>query len=283
MTSRTVVSEHDAMFQISEAIAPTWERRRADIEKVATPVREWLMRELGPQEGDTVLELAAGVGDTGFEAARIVGERGRVITSDFSPAMLDAARRRGSELGLTNVEYRPIDAERIDLDDDSVDGVLCRFGYMLLADPEAGFAETRRVLRPAGRVALAVWGAPEQNPFFTIIGIALVQRGHVPPPEPPPAPGIFSLANPERLEGLLRAAGFANVRTEEVRGQFVVADVDAYLSLTADTAGPVGLALQALGASDRAAVAADAEDALRRFVTPDGYVVPCLALCAVAS
>jgi hypothetical protein len=128
-----------------------------------------------------------------------------------------------------------------------------------------------------------VWGPPEQNPFFTTIGITLVQRGHVPPPEPPPAPGIFSLASPERLEGLLRDAGFANVRTEDVRGQFVVGDVDGYLSLISDTAGPIGLALRALGASDRAAVAADVEDALRRFVTPDGYEVPCVALCAVAS
>jgi ubiquinone/menaquinone biosynthesis C-methylase UbiE len=283
MTSTVARSQHDAILQITEAIAPTWERRRADIEKVATPVRDWLLRELGPQEGDTVLELAAGVGDTGFEAARIVGERGRLVTSDFSPAMLDAARRRGSELGLTNVEYRLIDAERIDLVDDSVDGVLCRFGYMLLADPEAGFAETRRVLRPGGRVALAVWGAPEQNPFFTIVGMTLVQRGHVPPPEPPPAPGIFSLASADRLGGLLRAAGFANVRTKEVHGQFVVPDVEAYLSLIADTAGPVGLALRALGASDRADVAADVQDGLRRFVTSKGYEVPCVALCAVAS
>ena len=251
MTSRTVDrSQHDAMLQIAEAIALTWEGRRADIEQVATPIREWLLRELDPQAGDTVLELAAGVGDTGFEAARIVGEGGRLVTSDFSPAMLDAARRRGSELGLTNVEYRLIDAERIELADESVDGVLCRFGYMLLADPEAAFAETRRVLRRGSRVALAVWGAPEENPFFTIAGISLVQHAHIPPPEPPPAPGVFSMASPARLEGLLQAAGFENVRTEEVRGRFVVPDVEAYLSLTSDTAGPVGLALRALGASE---------------------------------
>lgn len=283
MTSRTVdVSERDAMFQISEAIAPTWERRRADIEKVATPIREWLLRELGAKEGDTVLELAAGVGDTGFEAAGIVGERGRVITSDFAPAMLDAARRRGSELGLSNVEYRLIDAERIELPDDSVDGVLCRFGYMLVPDPAAAFAETRRVLRPGGRVALAVWGAPERNPFFSIVGISLVQRGHIPPPEPPPAPGVFSMASPERLEGLLGAAGFAEARTEEVHGRFVVPDVEEYLSLTADTAGPIALALRGLSGPDRDAVEADVEDALRRFAADAGYEVPCVALGAVA-
>jgi len=277
------VSERQAMLEMAEAIAPTWERRRAEIEEVATPVREWMLRELRPEEGDTVLELAAGVGDTGFEAAQIIGQRGRLVTSDFSPAMLDAARRRGSELGLTNVDYRILDAERIELDDDSVDGILCRFGYMLLPDPVAAFAETRRVLRPGGRLALAVWGALERNPFFAIIGISLVQHGHIPPPEPPPAPGPFSMASPERLETLLRGAGFAEVRTEELEGRFVIPDVDEYVSVIADTAGPMALALRELSEPDRGAVKADVGDSLRRFATGGGYELPAVALCAVAS
>jgi SAM-dependent methyltransferase len=271
------------IYEIAEAIAPTWERRRADIEEVAAPLREWMLRELRLQEGDTVLELAAGVGETGFEAATIVGETGRLITSDFSPAMLEAARRRGAELGVTNVDYRIIDAERIELDDDSVGGVLCRFGYMLMPDPAAALAETRRVLRPGGRLTLAVWGALERNPFFAIIGISLVQRGHIPPPEPPPAPGPFSLASAERLEELLRDAGFAEVRTEELHGRFVIPDVDEYLSVIADTAGPIALALRGLAKSDLAAVRTDVEDSLRRFAATDGYELPCVALCAVAS
>jgi SAM-dependent methyltransferase len=282
MDAQTLDRQRSALYEIAEAIAPTWERRRAEVEEVATPVREWLLRELRPREGQTVLELAAGVGETGFEAAATLGESGRLITSDFSPAMLDAARRRGVELGVTNADYRIVDAERIELDDDSVDGVLCRFGYMLMADPAAALAETRRVLRPGGRLALAVWGALERNPFFAIIGISLVQRGHVPPPEPPPAPGPFSLASPERVEGLLRGAGFTEVRTEEVPGRFVVPDVDEYLSLIADTAGPLALTLRELAEPDRAAVRADVEEALRRFAAAEGYELPCVALCAVA-
>jgi ubiquinone/menaquinone biosynthesis C-methylase UbiE len=280
--AKTLDAQKRQIFETAEAIAPTWERRRADVEEVATPVREWMLRELRPQEGHTVLELAAGVGETGFEAARIVGETGRLITSDFSPAMLEAARRRGAELGVTNVEYRIVDAERIELEHDSVDGVLCRFGYMLMPDPATALAETRRVLRPGGRLALAVWGAPERNPFFAIIGISLVQRGHIPPPEPPPAPGPFSLASADRVEELLRDAGFAEVRTEEVPGRFVIPDVDEYLSVIADTAGPVALALRGLAQSDLAVVRTDVEDSLRRFAAGDGYELPCLALCAVA-
>jgi ubiquinone/menaquinone biosynthesis C-methylase UbiE len=283
MDTATLERHRQEIYEIAEAIAPTWERRRADVEEVATPVREWMLRELHPQEGDTVLELAAGVGETGFEAATIIGQSGRLITSDLSPAMLEAARRRGAELGVTNVEYRVIDAEHIELDDDSVDGVLCRFGYMLVADPAAAFAETRRVLRPGGRLTLAVWGALERNPFFSIIAISLVQRGHIPPPEPPPAPGPFSMASAEGVERLLRGAGFGEVRTEEVLGRFVLPDGDEYLSLIADTAGPIALAFRGLAESERAAVRTDVEASLRRFATDGGYELPCVALCAVAS
>ncbi|MFN2490941.1 MAG: class I SAM-dependent methyltransferase [Actinomycetota bacterium] len=123
-----------------------------------------MIRELAPQPGDTELELAAGAGDTGFEAAAILGEGGRLISTDFSPAMVDVARGRSAELRVGNVDHRVMDAEHIELETDSVDGVLCRFGYVLMADPATALSETRRVLRPSGRLALAVWGTTERNP-----------------------------------------------------------------------------------------------------------------------
>jgi ubiquinone/menaquinone biosynthesis C-methylase UbiE len=281
MATQSIERQRQEIYEIAEAIAPTWERRRAEVEAVSTPVREWMLRALSPRPGDTVLELAAGIGETGFDAAAIVGEGGRLICTDFSPAMLAAARRRGAERGLSSVEYRVIDAERIELEADSVDGVLCRFGYMLMPDPATALAETRRVLRAGGRVALAVWGTMEDNPFFTIVAISLVQQGHLPPPEPP-GPPVFSMASAERTTALLEGAGFAGVRTAEVAVRFSVANVDEYLSLIADTAGPLGLALRALSATDRDAVKADVEGALARFAAEGGYEIPGIALCAVA-
>jgi SAM-dependent methyltransferase len=283
MTTDMIEERRRELYEIAQAIAPTWERRRAEIEDATAPVRAWMLKELRPREGDTVLELAAGVGETGFEAAAAVGGTGRLITSDLSPAMLEAARRRGEELALANVDYRVFDAERIELDDDCVDGVLCRFGYMLMIDPPAAFAETRRVLRSGGRVTLAVWAALERNPFFGIIVLSLIQRGHIPPPEDSPANGPFSMASGERVERLLRDAGFAEVRTEDVSGRFVVPDVDGYLSLIADTAGPIGLALRGLSETDRAEVRAEVEDLLGRFASGTGFELPCVAVCAVAS
>ena len=269
-------------YEVAQTLAPTWAKRSSQIEQVTAPVREWLVRELAPSEGDVILELAAGVGDTGFDAAERLGDGGRLISSDFSPNMLEQARRRGVERGVGNAEYQVIDAERIELDDDSVDGVICRYGYMLMADTAAALAETRRVLRPRGRLVLAVWGSPERNPFFSILGGKLVEGGHVPPPEPPPAPGIFAMGSEERTAQLLGAAGFGDVRIAEIEVRFTVPSVREYLEFTADTAGPVAIALRRVSAEDREALEPELEEAFAPFATGDGYELPGVALCAAA-
>ncbi len=268
-------------YQTWGEMAPGWERRRAQLAEALTPVRGWLLSELAPRAGETVLELGAGPGDTGFEAAAMVGEGGRLISTDFSPEMVEVARRRGAELGLRNVEHRVIDAERIELDADSVDGVLCQSGYMLMADPAAALAETRRVLRPGGRLALSVWGAPERNPWAAIGGRILVERGHIPPPEPQ-APGIFSMASEESTRGLLDGAGFAAERTEVVPVRFAFRDFDDYQRWVMEVAGPIALVVRGLSEGERKAVWTQLEEALTAFVADGGYELPGAALCAVA-
>src|SRR3712207_5458529 len=138
--------------------------------KASRPVSEWMIRRLGPQPGDTVLELAAGLADTGLMAARLVGESGRIIVTDFTPEMVAAARRRAQELGVRNGEFRVRDAGRRDLAADVVGGVLCRWAYMLMRDAAAAFAATRRVLGPGGRLAFSVWAARERNPPHAVVG-----------------------------------------------------------------------------------------------------------------
>jgi SAM-dependent methyltransferase len=278
----TAASQGFTSLEVAEALAPTWHSRREQIEAVCTPLRELMVRELDPQTGDTVLELAAGTGETGFDAAERLGEGGRLISSDFSQGMLDGARRRGEERGIENAEYRVIDAERIELEDDSVDGAICRFGYMLMEDPAAALSETRRVLRPGGRLVLSVWGPPDRNPFFMIPAMSLLQRGHLPPPEPPPAPGLFAMADPERTAGLLRDAGFEEARTEEFTLTFPPPSAEAFVEFMADTAGPIAMALRGLSEADRAEVASDVDESLTPFAADGGYQVPSLALVTVA-
>ena len=269
-------------FDTWEAMASGWERQRAEIEATTTPLREWLISALGPKPGDTVLELAAGPGETGFEAAALVGESGSVISTDFSPGMVEVARRRAEELGLRNVEHRVMDAERLELEDDSVDGVLCRFGFMLMPDPAAALSETRRVLRPGGRLALAVWTAADRNPWISIVGRMLVERGLVPSPEPG-APGMFSMGGEERTRALLEDAGFTVGRLEEVPVRFVYRDVDDYVLRAQDTGGMFAKVWREASGEEQATMKAQLADSFAPFAVDGGYELAGVALAAVAS
>ncbi len=142
-----------------------------------------------------MIDIAAGPGDLGFQVAELVGGGGRVMSTDFAPEMVEVARRLGEARGVGNVDHAVLDAERMGLEDDCVDAAVCRWGYMLMADPGAALRETRRILREGGPLAFAVWASPERNPWAALPAATLVQRGHLPPPEPG-APGIFALADP---------------------------------------------------------------------------------------
>lgn len=243
---------------------------------------DWLLARLDPQPGETVLELAAGTGDVGYEAAKRLGPGGRLITTDFSPTMVDHARRRAEELGVENAEIRVVDAERIDLGDGSVDGVLCRFGYMLMGDAGAALRETRRVLRPGGRLAFAVWGSPERNPWAGAIARILVERGAVPQPEPG-QPGIFALGDPERLRALVAGAGFDDVVVEELPLVLDYGDAAGHWDFLVSAAGAVAGVLAGLAEDERESVRQELESRLEPLVADGGYPLPAVALTVAAS
>jgi SAM-dependent methyltransferase len=225
------------------AMAPGWRQRHDWLRKNNAPVDEWLVSHADPQPGQTWLDVAGGPGDLALALAERVGDGGRVIYSDFAPEMVEVARGFGA--GRPNIDFRALDAERMDLDDDSVDGVGCRFGYMLMADPAAALRETRRVLRGGGRLAFAVWSTPERNPWATIPVMTLAQRGLVPPPEPT-GPGMFALGRPERIRELVGGAGFADPEIEEISFAFHYADADDLWDALVSLAGSVARAVTVL-------------------------------------
>jgi SAM-dependent methyltransferase len=209
-------AHRDVSLRSWEEAAPGWVRSQQMLREFGAPVSRWLIDAIGPRPGQSVLELAAGLGETGLLAAEVVAPLGGAIISDQAEAMLAGARERALELGLSNVEFRVLNAEWIDLPVASVDAALCRWGYMLMADPAAALGETRRVLRSGGRLALAVWDSLEHNPWAQLPALELGERGLSAPPAPG-TPGPFALGSSERVRDMLEQAGFAEVHVEALK------------------------------------------------------------------
>jgi SAM-dependent methyltransferase len=276
--------QHETARQQSRAawgaVARGWYAQRDELWKASRPVSEWMVRRLDPKSGDTVLELAAGLADTGLMAARLVGESGHLIVTDFTTEMVAAARRRAEELGVQNAEFRVLDAERMDLKTESVDGVLCRWAYMLMIDPSAAFAETRRVLRPGGRLAFSVWAARELNPALSLVGGALESQGHIPPPDPE-APSAFAMADPGYIRELVVGAGFDEPEIEEVTFRWPFADRDAYWRYVTETSASSSPILRSLPPEEQAKVREHVHEVARQFQSGEGYDFPAVCLNAV--
>ena len=131
------------------SVASGWERQRQLFLTSTGMVSERLVALLDPRPGEAILELAAGPGDTGLLAARSLGPGGRLVSTDFAPEMVEAARRRAAELGLEEVvTFAVEDMQSLSFADSSFDGAVCRWGWMLVPDMETAAREISRVLRP---------------------------------------------------------------------------------------------------------------------------------------
>ena len=215
-----------------------WGRRQADLRKMTAGLTQAMIDALDPQPGQRLLELAAGPGETGFVAAQRVGPTGSLLSTDQAPEMVDIARRRAAELGLTNVEFAEIDAHRLELEPAGFDGVLCRFGFMLMVDPDEALRRTRCVLRDEGRLVLATWDTPDQNLWMSAPVIQLVSRGAMELP-PPGGPSPFAMSDPADIETRLRDAGFASAHAKKFSFTHNYPSFDGYWAATLDMAGPI--------------------------------------------
>ena len=197
--------------------------------------------------------------------------------------MLDAARRRAAELGLEDVSFAVEDAAALTFDDDAFDGILCRWGLMLVPDMDAAAAEMRRVARPGGRVALAVWASPDANEWMTASGRAALELGLTEPPDPE-APGPFRLSGEGALEAVLSGAGLSVQALEDVPLMWHASSVDEWWEISTDMSRLLALLRAQLTDDQLADVRQAAERRLARYLDPDGTLaVPSLARVAVAT
>jgi SAM-dependent methyltransferase len=264
------------------AVAPGWEEHAAWTDSRGAAVTERMLALTLPRPGERVLELACGPGGMGLVAAEHVGPDGEVVVSDVAPQMTAIAAARAEARGLRNVSTRELDLEHIGEPGESYDVVLCREGLMLVPDPLQAAREIRRVLRPGGRVALAVWGPRERNPWLGVLFDAVSAQLGAPMP-PPGLPGPFSLEDADRLAGLLSEAGLGDVEVSELPAPYHAATVDEWWTRTSALAGPLAQILAALPEPAAEALRARAREGIAAYETPTGLEIPGVSLIASAT
>ena len=221
-----------------------------------------------PGADEHVLDVACGTGLVTFDAAWEIGRGGSALGVDISGQMVEAARRRAEDRRMPNINFTRMDAEALDLPDESFDVALCSLGLMYVPDPAQAVREMRRVLRPGGRLALAVWGERAQcgwSPVFEIVDAEVTSDV---------CPMFFQLGQGDRLARLCMSAGFEAVAHKRIASRLTYADAQEACD-AAFIGGPVALAWSRFDAETRSRVQARYLEAIDRWRQADGsYELP---------
>lgn len=254
-----------------------WLHHEATVEAMMADVSDRLMERAAVGPGDRVLEVGCGGGGLSVRLARAVGRDGAVLGLDVSARLLARAEGRRAEAGLAQLSFREADAQVAALPEAGFTHLVSQFGVMFFADPVAAFANLRRALRPGARVVLAAQASIGDSAFFALAWEAAVARlGRPEKGGVPGAPGPFAFADLRRTEGILREAGFAEVRGEAVDMLFRIPGGLGEAAEIGTRIGAGGARIREAGASEaeRLAVVEALRGAFAPYAGPDGVALP---------
>jgi ubiquinone/menaquinone biosynthesis C-methylase UbiE len=240
----------------SEDYEPLWQQQLA-------PARAALLAAAALEAGEQVLDVACGTGLLTFEAARLVGAAGRVVGTDIAGRMIDTARR----MAPPNVSFQRMDAQKLDLPAASFDAVLCSLGLMYVPDAVTAVSEMLRVLRPGGRVALAVWGERSQcgwAPLFEIVEAEVASEV---------CPLFFRLGQQDQLADLCAQAGLEVFDNRRLRSTLRYANASQACD-AAFVGGPVALAWSRFNEDTKLRVCQRYASAIEPWRHHNGYGIP---------
>jgi len=260
-------------------VAEAWDRGAAARARAFGAATERMLELANIIRGSRVLDIAAGAGDQTLTVARRVGPTGYVLATDIAASMLDLTAAAASRAGLTNVQTRVMDAQRLEIEAESFDAVISRFGLMLIPDPHKALREIRRVLRGGGKGAAIVFSTPDQCPYLSIPHAIARRVGRL--TSPSELFGEFRLSGPGVLEDAYSRAGFQDVAVHQIPTRRTFPSVTEAVEYA--KALPVRELMGRLSESEQRQAWAEIEVALRQFEGPHGYESPCMLLIAVGT
>jgi SAM-dependent methyltransferase len=257
----------------------TWARFQEALDRQVEPLGLAAMDVLCPAEGEHIVDIGCGCGQSSLALAARVRPTGSVVGVDISQPMLDVAFRRPRTADL-QVTFRKLDAQTGDLGDDLFDAAFSRFGVMFFSDPVAAFANIRASLKPDGRLAFVCWRTLNENPWMQApLQAALPLLPPLAPPDPA-APGPFAFADPSRVRSILADSGYGSVTINPFDADIGGEDLDQTLKL-ALRIGPLGRALR-----EHPEFVGNVTDAVRdvlsKYLTSNGVRMPAAVWIALA-
>ena len=265
----------DNAEQIAEwngALGRRWAAMQRDIDRIVVPFGDAALEVAAPQAGEQVIDIGCGCGDTTIEIARRVGETGMVLGIDVSQPMLEVARARAAAANCAHLSFRNADASKAALPADT-DLLFSRFGVMFFSQPANAFRHLRNALRPGGRCVFACWRAPRDNPWaMAPLAAARAAMGVKPPPADPHAPGPFAFADEERLRAILSDAGFDDVGMRRFDVPLAFGATATAAAAFAVQVGPVSRFVREVGTEHEATIVEAVERALAPLAAADAHV-----------
>jgi ubiquinone/menaquinone biosynthesis C-methylase UbiE len=230
------------------------------------PAQDLLLEMAALQPGESILDVACGTGLVSFRALE-QAPGGNLVGTDISEKMVSLATSLAERIGEKRARFERMDGEDLSLESEVFDVALCALGLMYMPFPLKALQEMRRVLKPGGRVVVAVWGQRSHCGWADIFEI--VDR-HV---SSEVCPMFFSLGNASALEIHLRQAGFSNITSRRIRTTLRYENTKDALGAAFD-GGPVALAYHKFNESIKEQVHADYLASLAPYKNGEGYDVP---------
>lgn len=234
------------------------------------PAGDEIIRSLNLKNDAKVLDVASGIGEPGLTIAEML-PGAKVISTDLAENMVEMAGEMANKRGVRNFESMVSDVSELPFEDNTFDAVSCRFGFMFFPDMFLAAKEMVRVLKPGGRLAVAVWNVPEKNFWVTAIAGTINKNMDLPAP-PPDAPGMFRCSKSGLIRDLFRQAGLKNTSETEVAGKLNCGTADVYWDMMTEVAAPFVAALGKADDTTKAKIKNEVFDLIRQKY-PDGNVV----------